>query len=144
MSLALRRGRALDGNPGGPVDFGMEWRLARVGGEELYVDSAEAIAALLDAAENKQTRAVNRRAILTVLCFAGLRLGELCSLRWRDVDLAAGWLTVGESRTDAGVRRVKVRGIVHDELAKIKPCDADPEPRDGARAVCAGDATLGC
>src|SRR5438046_1960449 len=25
---------------------------------------------------------------------------ELRSLRWRDVDLAAGWLTVGQSKTD--------------------------------------------
>ena len=40
--------------------------------------------------------------MLAVLTFAGLRIGELCSLRWRDVDLASGWLTVGESKTDAG------------------------------------------
>jgi integrase len=33
--------------------------------------------------------------MLAVLVFAGLRLGELLSLRWRDVDLAGGWLPMG-------------------------------------------------
>ena len=37
-------------------------------------------------------RHVERRAMLATLMFAGLRIGELCALRWRDVDLAAGWL----------------------------------------------------
>jgi hypothetical protein len=36
----------------------------------------------------------------------GLRIGELCNLRWRDVDLARGMLTVAESKTDAGERAV--------------------------------------
>ncbi len=33
---------------------------------------------------------IERRAILTTLTFAGLQIGELCALRWRDVDLASG------------------------------------------------------
>jgi integrase len=36
------------------------------------------------------------------LVFSGIRLGELLALRWRDVDLADGWLHVGRSRADAG------------------------------------------
>ncbi len=40
--------------------------------------------------------------MLATLTFAGLRIGELCALRWRDVDLAGGWLHVGETKTDAG------------------------------------------
>jgi integrase len=30
--------------------------------------------------------------MLAVLTFAGLRISELLALRWRDVDLATGWL----------------------------------------------------
>jgi integrase len=58
--------------------------------------------------------------MLATLTFAGLRLGELLALRWRDVDLAAGWLTVGHAKTDAGARRVKIRGVLRDELAALK------------------------
>ena len=57
---------------------------------------------------------------LATLTFAGLRLGELLSFRWRDVDLAAGWLKVGEAKTDAGTRRAKIRGALRDELAALK------------------------
>jgi integrase len=49
-----------------------------------------------------------------------LRIGELLVLRWRDVDLASGWLRVGESKTDAGRRRVKIRGRLRDELLAVR------------------------
>ena len=49
-----------------------------------------------------------------------LRIGEMCGLRWRDVDLATGWLNVGESKTDAGRRRVKIRGALGDELRAVR------------------------
>jgi integrase len=87
-----------------------------------YLETAGQIEALLDAAgemdrEATRERAhLERRAMLSTMIYAGLRIGELCSLRWRDVDLAAGWLTVGESKTDAGRRRVKIRGALRDEL----------------------------
>ena len=58
--------------------------------------------------------------MIATLTFAGLRIGELCALRWRDVDLAGGWLTVGESKTDAGRRRVKIRGALRDELLALR------------------------
>jgi integrase len=43
-------------------------------------------------------------ALLAVLC--GLRRGEICALRWRNVDLAAGQMSVVESleQTKAGLR----------------------------------------
>ena len=43
-------------------------------------------------------------AMLAVLC--GLRRGEICALRWRNVDLAAGRLAVVEAaeQTKTGVR----------------------------------------
>jgi integrase len=60
-----------------------------------YPDRAEQVAALLDAAGemDDQTRSnarVPRRALLTTLTFAGLRIGEALELRWRDGDLAGG------------------------------------------------------
>jgi integrase len=36
------------------------------------------------------------------------------------VDLAAGWLSVGGSKTDAGKRRVKIRGALRDELLRMR------------------------
>jgi integrase len=58
--------------------------------------------------------------MLSTLVFAGLRIGELCALRWRDIDLAAGRLRVGEAKTDAGVREVELLPALRDELAARK------------------------
>jgi len=76
-------------------------------------DSADQIAALLDAARQLDAdaradrRHVARHATLAVLIFAGLRIGELLDLRWRDVDLAHSRLRIGRAKTDAGIRHVK-------------------------------------
>jgi len=91
-----------------------------------YLETAGQVAALLDAAgrldrEAREDRQhVERRAMLATLTFAGLRISELCALRWRHVDLAAGWLTVGDSKTDAGRRRVKIRGALRDDLLAVR------------------------
>jgi integrase len=91
-----------------------------------YLEAAAQIEALLDAARELDREAtrervhVERRAMLATLTFAGLRIGELCALRWRDIDLAGGWLHVGESKTDAGRRRVKIRGALRDELLAVR------------------------
>ncbi len=66
----------------------------------VWLDRAEHIQALLDAAgeldreAHVDRRHVERRALLAVLVFAGLRISELCDLCWRDVDLGAGKITV--------------------------------------------------
>jgi len=91
-----------------------------------YLDTAEHISALLDAAgeldrvAREDRRHVERRAIVATLIFAGPRIGELCGLRWRDVDLAGGWLHVSDAKTDAGIRRVKIRGALRDELLAVR------------------------
>jgi integrase len=90
-----------------------------------YLDNAGQIVALLDAAgaldraAPRNRRHIKRRAMLAVLTFAGLRINELCRLRWRNVDLAGGWLTTG-SKTDAGYRKVKIRGALRDELLTLR------------------------
>jgi integrase len=91
-----------------------------------YLETAAQIEALLSAAGELDSDAredrqhVERKAMLATLTLAGLRISELCALRRRDVDLAAGWLTVGESKTDAGRRRVKVRGALRDVLLELR------------------------
>jgi integrase len=70
----------------------------------------------LDAEAASNRKHVERRAALATMIFGGLRIGELCALRWRDVDLASGWLHVRAAKTSAGVRKVKLRGALRDEL----------------------------
>jgi integrase len=91
----------------------------------VWLDRAQHIAALLDAAgevdrEARADRKVPRRAILATLVFAGLRIGELCDLCWRDVDLSGGRITVRESKTDAGVRQIDLLPVLRDELLALK------------------------
>lgn len=98
-----------------------------------YLDSADQIAALLDAARDLDANArsdhrhVARHATLAVLVFAGLRLGELLDLRWRDVDLANSRLSIGRAKTDAGIRYVKIRPALHDALAALKANRSDTQ-----------------
>jgi integrase len=110
-----------------------------------YLENAEQITALLDAAgaldrEREAYRHIHRRAILATLVFAGLRIGELCALRWRDVDLASGWLRVGEAKTDAGRRRVKIRGALRDELVSVSAGRLDGNPEAYVFATSTGGA----
>jgi integrase len=99
-----------------------------------YLETAAQIEALLDAAgeldreAHPACRHIERRAMLATLTFAGLRIGELCALRWRDVDLAAGWLHVGEAKTDAGRRHVKLRGALRDELVAVRARQSQATP----------------
>jgi integrase len=80
---------------------------------EVEVLDADALARLVEAATSERWRAV-----LGLASFAGLRLGEVRALRWRDVDLAAGSVSVstsmgrdgipGPPKTEAGRRVVPI------------------------------------
>ncbi len=124
LETAVER-ELIDRNPAS----GQRRRVRERGPRRTQVDTADAIGALLAAAGelDGKRRGRYRRALLATLLFAGLRVSELCGLRWRDVDLATGWLTAEDSKTDAGRRRVKLRGTLRDELAAIRPLDADPD-----------------
>jgi integrase len=87
--------------------------------------------------------------VLAVLC--GLRRGEICALRWRNVDLTKGQLSVVESaeQTRAGIRfkepksgrarTVSLSATVVDEMRAHRRRQAEELPRIGVRA---GDDTL--
>ncbi len=106
----------------------------------VWLDRAEHIEALLDAAgalddhakakggHNQKGGLVYRRALLSTLVVAGLRIGELTALQWRDVDLAGSRLTVRASKTDAGMRQVDLLPALRDELAAYKAQAASTGP----------------
>lgn len=99
-----------------------------------YLDRAEQVEAILaaagdlDANARSDYRGLGRRALLATLVFAGLRIGEALSLRWRDVDLAGGRLRVGEAKTAAGVREVELLPALRGELAEHKAGARAPRP----------------
>lgn len=60
------------------------------------------------------------RALFATGICAGLRVGELLALRWGEVNLAQGRLTVLDAKTDAGIREVDIWPELRDELAAYK------------------------
>jgi integrase len=97
-----------------------------------YIDRADHVAALLDAAARLDATAISRRgqrrALLATLVFAGLRISEALSLRWLGVDLARGEIVVRKSKTDAGIRKVRVLPVLRDELLALRARLHDPAP----------------
>jgi integrase len=116
---------------------GRRRRLPAVTPRRSWLDRADHIAALLDGASELDDRARvcrgQRRALLVTLTFAGLRLGEALSLRWRDVDLARGTITVRAAKTDAGVRTVNLLPILLNELDDYR---ARLDPASDALVFC--------
>jgi integrase len=103
---------------------GRRRRLPAVQPRRSWLDRAEHIAALLDAASEldakARTRRGQRRALLAVLVFGGARIGEALALRWRDVDLARGTIVVRAAKTRAGERTVNILPGLSDELGDYR------------------------
>ncbi len=71
------------------------------------------------------------RPVVATLAGAGLRVGEAVALDWRDVNLAAGTLTVGEAKTDAGTyREVDLPGGLIEALSEWKALRRTAGPGD--------------
>ena len=89
-----------------------------------YIDSAAQIEALLEAAaeldRDPRQKLSERLAIVATFLFSGPRAHELCSLLWRDIDLAGARIFVGRSKTAAGLREIKIQPILRDILATYK------------------------
>jgi integrase len=90
----------------------------------VYLDSASQIEALLQAAgqmdRSPRFHLSDRLAVVATLVFAGPRAHELCYLLWRDVDLASGRIFIGRSKTQAGLREIKMVPVLRDVLAAHK------------------------
>jgi integrase len=84
----------------------------------------EQLLALLDGAPKRH------RVVLATLAGAGLRVGELCALDWRDLDLATGTLVVGESKTPAGRREVDLPSGLVTELWTLAATSPLTDPDD--------------
>lgn len=86
--------------------------------------TGEQVQALLD---NART---NRALLATAIMAGGLRVSEVTGLRWRDVNLAIGRLTVTASKTEAGVRDVDLEPELRDVLAEHKAASRYARPDD--------------
>ena len=100
----------------------------------VFLESAEQIVAMIDAATELDAkpgaRTAGRRALIATLVYAGLRIAEATALRWRDIDLANGRISVKYAKTDAGIRLVDILPALRDELTSHRHAAADPEPHD--------------
>jgi integrase len=98
----------------------------------VYLESAEQIAAMIDAAAEldakPQARTAGRRTLIATLVYAGLRIGEATALTWRDIDLANGRISVGDSKTEAGIRLVDILPALRDELLSHRQTNAEAGP----------------
>lgn len=106
------------------VDPTVELELPRIRGRREHVAAPPHAEALLEALP------VAERALWATALYAGLRVGELRALRWRDIDFDAGVIRVErgwddvegeqEVKTDAGRRVVPLAGRLRAELAAHK------------------------
>jgi integrase len=74
--------------------------------------------------------AATHRALLATMIFAGLRVGELCGLRWADVDLASGKLRISDAKTEAGEGVVDVSPMLLDGLKLHRASSRFDQPHD--------------
>lgn len=115
---ALDQGVIVGRNPA----LGKRRRLPSEAPRRSYLDRAEHITALLDAAselDRERPGLPYRRALLATLVMAGLRIGELLRLRWSDVHLASGRVRVRGTKTAAAERYVDLLPLLRDELSTL-------------------------
>ena len=81
------------------------------------------------------------RALFATAICTGLRVGELLSLRWQDIDLAQGRLTVISSKTEAGTgREIDLWPEFRDELSAYKERARHSKPHHFVFATATGRA----
>lgn len=103
------------------------------GARRTYVDHAEGIAALLDAAgdldaERAARSRAWRRPFLAMLALGGPRIAEAMAVTWSDLDLARGRLRIRGTKTDAADRWVDLVPLLHAELATYAAASRHRDP----------------
>jgi integrase len=87
-----------------------------------------AVAGELDRSARSDQR-IGRRPLIAVMAKSGLRVGEVCALRWRSVDTAHQRFVIEHAKTAAGIREVDLSLDVVEELnawrAERKPASVD-------------------
>ena len=113
----------------------------RVPRREMHVFTPEQVQRLLAGARDTRLD-----ALLTLAVTTGMRQGELFALRWSDIDLNAGHLTVrralvraagggttfAEPKTTGSTRRVQLSGLAVDALRRQWRCQQDERRRTNA------------
>jgi len=64
----------------------------------------------------RRDRQIGRRPMIAVMAKTGLRVTEMCQLRWRSVDVHHERLVIEQAKSDAGRRQVDLTLDVVDEL----------------------------
>jgi integrase len=75
-----------------------------------------------------QAKTAGRRALIATLVYAGLRIGEATALIWSNVDLANGWISVRDAKTEAGIRVVDILPVLGDELTAHRRANREEGP----------------
>lgn len=100
----------------------------------VHLDTAEQIEALIDAAEeldrDLRFSLTERKVIVATFVFAGPRALEVGHMLWRDVDLANARLFIGRSKSQAGLREIKMLPALRDILAAHKASAPKSGPDD--------------
>jgi integrase len=65
---------------------------------------------------SKAFTAERARAVFLTLTLTGIRRGEICALRWRDVSLTEGTLRVSVSKSEEGLRVIQMPPLLIDTL----------------------------
>lgn len=116
FSYAVARG-IMDTNPVRGVTRFADNSSTRFLSVEEYGRLGEALNTCTSDGYNEQALAIIRLLVLT-----GARKGEIEKLRWSEVDLSAGWLRLGDSKT--GAKAVPVGSAVIDILSARKGSSA--------------------
>ena len=78
------------------------------------------VAGELDRSARSDQR-IGRRPLIAVMAKSGLRVGEVCALRWRSVDTAHQRLVVEQAKTATGVREVDLSLDLVEEVNAWRP-----------------------
>jgi len=99
--------------------------------------------------DRRLDRRIGRRPMIAVMGKAGLRVSELCQLRWRAVDVHHERLIIEQAKTEAGKREVELtldvieellawraeRGDVHMDEFVFATATGQPRDKDNVRTI---------